>query len=74
MQNLFTLFYRWKALRGLRRKYRLDIEVNKVLKDWITACIIDRKQEFRRKELIDAQANLKESELFYKWVKSQTLK
>ena len=60
--------YRKKAIFGLRKKYRLEMAVDEVLKDWITACIIDRKQEGRRQELIDSQKKLKEEELFYKWL------
>lgn len=62
---------RKRALYGLRKKYRMEIAVEKLSKDWITACIIDRQQEFRRKELIESQAKIKEIELFYKWLKSQ---
>lgn len=63
-------FRRW-ALKGLKKKYYQDIAVNEVMKDWITACIIDRKQEFRRKELIESKAGLKEMELFRNWIKTQ---
>ncbi len=71
IQKLISWFGRKKALRGLRRKYVLDIAVKQVLKDWITASIIERKQEGRRKELVDASSELKEIELFYKWLLTQ---
>jgi hypothetical protein len=34
------------------------------MKEWITACIIERKMEGRRKELIESQSGIKEKELF----------
>jgi hypothetical protein len=40
------------------------------MKEWTTACIIDRQQEFRRKELIELQSAIKEKELFIKWLQS----
>lgn len=71
IENIINWIFRKRALWGLRRKYALDIAVKVVLKEWITACIIERKQEGRRKELVEAQAEIKEMELFAKWLKSQ---
>lgn len=71
LDNLIKWFYRKWALRGLRAKYRKEIAVDLVLKEWITACIIERKMEGRRKELIDSQNKIKEEELFYKWLIAQ---
>lgn len=68
MKNIILWFYRKWALRGLRAKYRKEMALDLVLKDWITACIIERKMEGRRKELIEMQGKLKETELFYKWL------
>ncbi len=67
-QNLIEWYYHKKAIFGLRQKYRLDIAVDRVLKDWITDSIIHRKQEFRRKELIESQKSIAEKEMFYKWI------
>jgi hypothetical protein len=71
IENIITWYFRKRAIYGLRRKYALDLAVEQLLKDWITACIIERKQEGRRQELIDAQGKIKESELFVKWLKEQ---
>jgi hypothetical protein len=71
IENIIKWIYRKRAIYGLRRKYLLDIPVDEILKDWITDCIIERKQDGRRKELINAQEGLKEKELFYKWLKTQ---
>lgn len=57
------------AIYGFRKKCALDLGVKQVLKEWITACIIERKQEGRRQELLDAQKEIKEIELFAKWLK-----
>ena len=59
------------AIWGFRRKCALDMGVKTILKEWITACIIERKQEGRRKELLEAQNEIKEIELFAKWLKEQ---
>lgn len=71
IEKIIKFVYRRKALKGLIKKYRLEISVDSILKDWITFSIIDRKQENRRKELIEAQGKEKETELFYKWLKTQ---
>lgn len=71
MKKIIELYYKWKAKRGLIKKYYLDIAVEEILKDWITECIINRKQEFRRKELVEAQNNISESQLFLKWLRSK---
>lgn len=71
IQKIIQYFAHKKALRGLRKKYVLDLAVKHILKDWITASIIERKQEGRRKELVETQAEVKEMELFYKWLKTQ---
>ena len=63
-------YYNKKAIRGLRKKYLLDLACDYIMKDWISACIIERKQEFRRKELVEKQAEVKEKELFLKWLKT----
>lgn len=70
LKKIKDYFVHKRAIRGLKKKYELEIAVKQISKDWITACIIERKQEFRRKELIEAQAEMKELELFYKWIKS----
>ena len=62
--------YRKYAIFGFRKKCALDLATQQVLKEWITACIIERKQEGRRKELLEAQAGIKEVELFAKWLKA----
>ena len=41
------------------------------MKEWITDCIVERKQEGRRKEFVDKQAEIKEKELFLKWLRAQ---
>lgn len=71
IENTIAWVMRKWALFGLRNKYRREIAVDQVLKDWITACIIDRKMEGRRKELLESQAKIKEEEIFYKWLKAQ---
>lgn len=70
---MIKFYYKWKALRGLRRKYQIDIATHKVLKDWVTDCIIDRKQENRRQELVELEGKLKEQELFLEWLKKRKL-
>ena len=71
IENIIKWIFRKRALYGLRRKYALDKAVKVIMKDWITACIIERKQEGRRKELVDAQSELKEIDTFIKWIKVQ---
>lgn len=71
IEKIITYIYRKRALYGLRRKYLLDIAVKQILKDWITDCIVDRRQESRRNEFVEADKELKEMELFRKWIKSQ---
>lgn len=71
IQKLIQYFARKRALRGLRRKYTLEIAVNQIMKDWIKVSIIERKQEGRRKELVDKTKEVKEIELFYKWLRTQ---
>ena len=71
MNKFIKWWYRKWGLHGLKKKYREDIAVDYILKDWITECIINRKQEGRRNELIDSQKKISEEELFYKWLKSQ---
>ena len=57
------------SIWGFRKKCALDLGVKKVLKDWITVCIIERKQEGRRQELLETQKEIKEIEIFHKWLK-----
>lgn len=59
------------SLWGFKKKCRLDLGIQTVMKDWVTTCIVERKQEGRRKELIDAQQAMKETEIFYQWLKTQ---
>ena len=72
LKEYVTRFREWryhrKAIKGLLKKYYLEVEVDKVLKDWISACIIERKQEGRRKELVESMAKVKEDEFFIKWL------
>ena len=68
-----TFFYRLKALRGLKRKYYIDIATHEFLKDWVTDCIINRKQENRRKELVELEGTLKEQKLFLDWLKTKSI-
>jgi hypothetical protein len=68
MKNIIKFYYNWKAKRLLTQKYLLDIAIEEYMKDWVTDCIISRKQEFRRKELVEAQNNISESQLFLKWL------
>lgn len=70
-ENFITWFFHKWALRALRAKERKDLATFVVLKDWVTACIIERKQEGRRKELVELQQKIKETELFYKWLSEQ---
>lgn len=69
-EKLRRYYYRRKAIRALKRRYRLDSMCDEIMKDWVTACIIERRQEGRRKELIEAQTKIKEEELFLKWLKT----
>lgn len=66
-------YYKWKALNGMRKKYLLDIATHKYLKEWVKDCIINRKQEYRRKELVELEATLKEQELFLNWLNSKSV-
>lgn len=68
MKNLIFWLYRKWALHGLKRRYLKEMAIDTVLKEWVTDCIIERKQEGRRKELVELQNKLKESEIFYKWL------
>ena len=63
-------FHKW-AIRGLKKKYLEEMAIDVILKDWITECIIVRKQEGRRQELIDSQKGIVEKELFYKWLQNK---
>lgn len=67
------LYFRAKALLGLRKKYALEIAVDNVLREWISDCIIERKQEGRRKEFEELRKKIEEEELFYKWLKSKKI-
>lgn len=69
MKNPFSK--REKALKALIKKYEMDLAVDLVLQDWITACIIERKQEGRRKELVEIQQKIKEMEVFIMYLKTQ---
>lgn len=71
MKTLIKWYYRKKALRGFIKKCRLDLEIDKILKEWITLSIVERKHEGRRKELIEAIAKEKETTLFYQWLLNQ---
>ena len=71
--NIRKFYYKWKALRGLKRKYYIDIATHEYLKDWVTDCIIGRKQENRRKELVELEGTLKEQNLFLDWLKTKSV-
>lgn len=71
--NIKKIWYRFKAKKGLIKKYNLDIEIDEILKDYISECIIARKQEFRRKELVEQQNKLNEDKLFLKWLKARKI-
>ena len=71
MKNIIKFYYRWKAKKGMLAKYRLDLATEEVLKEWITECIVNRKQEFRRKELVEIQNSISESQLFIKWLRTK---
>ncbi len=64
LEKIRNFIDRLRAIWGLKKTYRKEIEIEKITKDWITVCIIERKQEGRRKELLESQARLKERELF----------
>ena len=66
-------YYRWKAKMGLLKTYNLQEQEVIISKDYLTECIINRKQEFRRKELVELQDKLNEIQLFKKWLKSQKI-
>jgi hypothetical protein len=67
------LYYKWKAKRVLIRKQYAEIAIDELTKDWITSCIIERKQEFRRKELVEFQNKTNEDQLFLKWLKARKI-
>lgn len=67
------IFYRAKALLGLRKKYNLELQADNILKEWISDCIIERKQEGRRKEFEELRKKIEEEELFLKWLKSKKI-
>jgi len=69
--KIIEKYYRWRAKRRLISKYLLDTAVEEILKDWITDCIVDRKQEHRRKELVETQNQITESKLFIKWLRKR---
>lgn len=71
IQKLIFWCARKKAIFALKRKYVLDIQVKTLLKEWVTACILERKQEGRRQELTDSIKEIQELELFYKWLKTK---
>jgi hypothetical protein len=71
MKKIIEFYYRLKAKRGMLIKYYLDLATEEILKEWISDCIINRKQEFRRKELVEIQNSITESKLFIKWLKSK---
>ena len=71
MNKIIKFYYNWKAKRGMLKKYYLDLATEELLKNWISDCIISRKQEFRRKELVEIQNSINESQLFIKWLKSK---
>lgn len=68
---MLNYYYQKRALWGLKRKYNLDVAVDRILRDWISECILHRKQEGRRKELTDTITAIKEKELFLKWLNSK---
>lgn len=71
MKNIIKFYFNWKAKRGMLNKYYLDLATEEILKEWISDCIINRKQEFRRKELVEIQNSISESQLFIKWLKTK---
>lgn len=68
-----NIYYRWKAKRQFVNHFTLEIAKDNLLKDWITTCIVERKQEFRRKELVEMQNKTNEDQLFVKWLKSRKI-
>jgi hypothetical protein len=67
------IYYRWKARLQFINHFSLEIAKDDLLKDWITTCIIERKQEHRRKELVEMQNKINEDQLFVKWLKSRKI-
>lgn len=60
-------------LKALKTKYRRELQEMEISKKWITECIIDRKQEFRRPELIKLETQIKEQVLFLEWLETQSV-
>ena len=71
IENLRKWLLRKWLLSKLIRRYRREIIGDKILEEWITACIVERKHEGRRKELQENRAKQLESELFVKWLETQ---
>jgi len=61
-------YLRWKAKRGLVRKYEYLQAVNELLEEWITKRILEGQQG-RRKELQDKQNEIRETAEFIKFLK-----
>lgn len=70
-ETFMRFYYRKKSIRFTKKNARAGIAGDRITIDWVTACIIDRQQTFRRKELLEAQAKLKEDELFLEFLKKQ---
>lgn len=77
MKTFFTylrdVYHKIKAKRQFIKYFANEIEKDKILKDWISECIITRKQEFRRKEMVEMQDKLNEDELFVKWLRERSV-
>lgn len=54
---------RTKAIKSLLEKYKYEIEIEKVMEEWITKRILEG-QKGRREELTKKRSRVKELELF----------
>ena len=70
IENLKRWVLRKWLLKSLIRRYTREIVGDKILEEWITNCIVERKHEGRRKELTENRAKQIESELFIKYLKT----
>lgn len=62
-------YQRFRARRKLIKHYSEQFYRDLLLKDWITECIVGRKQEHRRKELVEMQDKINEEVKFLEWLR-----
>jgi len=70
-ENLIRKYYKFKSRRKLISHYRYQLEVEEMMRDWISQSIVERKQEGRRDELVGKESRIQEIKLLLNYLKSK---